>query len=375
MGMAQSVFRIVLLTTVALVAWLPLQAEPPEAPADAESKPADVGGLFIDPAIPLPAPRGRPQLLGPAPTKVLSDINAVIAQVNNEVITLEDILRPMRPQMAEWRKEMPAEQFAQRLRNEISARLQNEISRILLFQNAEEVLTERDKEEIQKGLDKELKKMIEEAGSEEALARQLKGRGLTLEEHKVRLRQERFTQRLFRRKINPRIYVTRQDLLDYYAKLKAKQFTRTTKVKLRLIVLKKGEFANEEAARGLADAVEERAKGGEDFEKLARRFSHGMMAEAGGLWGFVQKGSFKVKAVDEALFKLPRGGVSDLIETDDAFYIVQAADRREARIVPFTEVQKELKRALRKQRFNELLNALIAKLYRKAYVSIKTKNL
>jgi parvulin-like peptidyl-prolyl isomerase len=98
------------------------------------------------------------------------------------------------------------------------------------------------------------------------------------------------------------------------------------------------------------------------------------MAAKGGDWDFMTQGAFRVKAVDEALFRLSAGQVAPLVEADDAWYVVKALAREEGRTVPFTEVQGEIEQEIRDERFNDAAAKYIQDLYSRAYVRIVKEN-
>jgi len=325
----------------------------------------------------------RPQAKEPTGTLTRPDqdadslllVDAVLAEVNGEVITREDILGPVRPQMHKWRQEYSDEAFRSRCRQVIDMRLKEEISRRLVVQQAEAELSDEEKEQIDVTLGKMLKDLAAEAGSTLLLEERLKQRGSSLEERRQEQRRRLLVQRYLHKKIGPDIHITHSELLNYYNQVRAERYVRPTRVRLGLITIRKAESASPEDARALAGAVRKRAAGGEDFGRLARRYSHGPMAEKGGDWGFITRGSLRVKAVDEALFSLKAGQVGPVVETDEAFHVVKALEREDGRTVPFTEAQDELEDEIRDRKFNEKVDRYIRDLYERGYVRVMTDNL
>jgi len=302
-------------------------------------------------------------------------VDAVLAQVNDEVITREDILGPIRPQMSKWRREYSEEAFRSRCRQVIDLRLREEISRRLVMQEAETELSDEEKEQIDLTLGKMLKDLAAGAGSTLLLEEKLKARGTSMEEHRRRQRRRLLVQRYLHKKIGPKIHITHSELLDYYRQVRPERYVHPTRVRLGLITIRKAESARPEDARALAQAVRQRAAGGEDFARLARRYSHGPMAEKGGDWGFITEGSFRVKPVDSCLFSLKAGEVGPVIETDEAYHVVKALERDPGRTVPFTEVQDELEDEIRDRKFNKKVTKYIQDLYERGYVRVMTDNL
>ena len=302
-------------------------------------------------------------------------VNTVLAEVNGEVITREDILGPIRPQMAKWRKSYTPEAFDSRCRQVINMKLREEISRRLVVQEAEGELSEQEKEQIDTTLGQMLKNLASEAGSALLLEEKLQGEGSSLREERKRRREQMMVQRYLRSKISPTVHITHSELLNYYRQVCRERYVKPTRVRLGLIAIHKRELPDVAQARALAEAVHERASKGEAFARLARRYSHDPMASGGGDWGFMTKGAFRIKAVDEVLSALEAGKVGPLVETGDAFCIVKALARQEGRTVPFTEVQDELEDELRDRKYNETVNKYIQDLYKRGYVRVMTENM
>lgn len=80
-------------------------------------------------------------------------------------------------------------------------------------------------------------------------------------------------------------------------------------------------------AKAKAEDVLKRARGGEDFAALAKEFSTdpGSKAEGGEL-GWFGRGKM-VKAFEDAAFSLQPGQISDVIESDFGFHIIQVEER------------------------------------------------
>lgn len=327
--------------------------------------------------VPLPLPKERPPLLAEADGKpgLPPLVNTVLAEVNGEVITREDILGPMRPQMEQWRKNYSKEAFESRCRDVIDMRLRQAISRRLVVQEANAQLTDKEKQEVDASLAQAVKEMTAQAGSMAQLEEKLKVDGSSIEDEKIKERERMIVQRYLREKIAPTIHITHSELLGYYNQVREERYVQPTRLRLGLVMLKKSESGDAAQARALAQAVHERAVAGEDFGKLAARYSRDAMASKGGDWGAMTQGSFRVRAVDEALFALQAGQVAAIVEESDAYYIVKALERQDGRTVPFTEVQDKLEDELRDKKYNETVSKYIQGLYERAYVRVNMENL
>jgi len=327
----------------------------------------------------LPLPRPRPPMTatleGPEGAATTHLVNTVLAEVNGEVITREDIFGPLRTQMEQWRKGLSPDAFEARCRHVIDLRLRQAISQRLVLQEAKANLEDKEKQELEASLTQEIKDMTAEAGSKHALEEQLKARGTDLDKETAAHRDRLMVQKYLRSRVAPTVHVTHGQLLAFYHEVCPERYVQPARVRLALIQLRKADAASADQARALAQAVHARAKAGEDFARLAQRFSQDPMAAQGGDWGLVTRGAFRVREVDDALFALPAGAVAPLVETGDAFYVVKAAERQDARTVPFTEVQDALEDELRDRMYNEVVSRYIQQLYERAYVRLVRENL
>ncbi len=102
---------------------------------------------------------------------------------------------------------------------------------------------------------------------------------------------------------------------------------------------------DEATARGIL----KRARAGEDFAGLARKYSEDSSATAGGDLNFFSRGQM-VKEFEDAAFGLPVGGLSDLVRTPYGFHIIKVTDARPGRTVPFEEARDGLRQEMQRAR-------------------------
>ena len=66
--------------------------------------------------------------------------------------------------------------------------------------------------------------------------------------------------------------------------------------------------------------------------------------------------------MDQALFNLEVGRLSDILEDEQGFHIIVVLERQDTTRVPFTEAQVEIKEKIKKQRQQESVAKYIAEL-------------
>src|SRR6188474_787417 len=104
----------------------------------------------------------------------------------------------------------------------------------------------------------------------------------------------------------------------------------------------------EEAARGKADAIVARLRGGEDFAAVAAAESAdaGTKAQGGDL-GWISRGGFLVGPFEDALYALQVGAISDPVRTEAGYHIIRLAEVRAGAVQPFEAVREEIAAELR----------------------------
>jgi parvulin-like peptidyl-prolyl isomerase len=101
-------------------------------------------------------------------------------------------------------------------------------------------------------------------------------------------------------------------------------------------------------------------RAGAAFGEVARAMSDGPTASDGGTRNWTHKGSLVCEELDRALFGLPVGQLSPIIESADGLHIIRVIERDPGGRVPFVEAQAEIRPKLRQQRASERLQNYIA---------------
>lgn len=92
---------------------------------------------------------------------------------------------------------------------------------------------------------------------------------------------------------------------------------------------------------------------GGSMQAVAKARSHEPFASRGGLHEWTNRGSLASTKIEEQLFSLPLGVMSEVIEDEEGMHIVRILGRREAGTRPLSELQDEIRDAIKKQKTEE----------------------
>lgn len=137
----------------------------------------------------------------------------------------------------------------------------------------------------------------------------------------------------------------------------------------RHILIKVTEVTSEPEARQKINQVHNRLKNGEDFAALAKLYSQDGSAQKGGDLGWLYPGD-TVPAFDQAMNALKIGEISNPVQSQFGFHIIQVLERRT------TDVSQERQRqratmALRQRKLEEANQEWIRQVRDRAYVEIR----
>ncbi|NLC35116.1 MAG: peptidylprolyl isomerase [Alcaligenaceae bacterium] len=164
--------------------------------------------------------------------------------------------------------------------------------------------------------------------------------------------------------------VAESDLQAYYEQNKARYVTppRVNVSHIQLSVAPGASQEDRAAAREKAESIAQRVKAGPgSFADVAREESQDVgSARDGGQLGWVRPGSWP-PALEQAVFALPEGGISDVVEGPDGFHVFlvnQAeAERGESFQEAREQVETEVRRQLASERFADLAMRLTDLVY------------
>lgn len=323
----------------------------------------------------------------PALDRPESDEPVSLLTINGESVTVEEVLKPIRDELDQRARTMTPGQYRSYLTEAIQYRVRLMARDRLVYQEAAKNLTDQEEEAVGRFVDQQVRERVnsEFAGRQTRYQKALAGQGLSMDDDRQRIRRELIIARWLRATVSPKIAdPTRDELWTIFQNQKA-SMTKPERRKMQLIEISvlgqlppdvsapsAAQLENARtAAGGQAGRVRTEIDNGADFAEVAKQHSTGPQARNGGNWGWVTRGSVRRRwePAVEALFGLAKCGVSSqVIETPDAFFIVQAASIDPGHEPDFESLQPELVEHFRNAQFNELVNERVERLQAAAHI-------
>ncbi len=292
-----------------------------------------------------------------------------VLNINDESLTVEDVLEPLISTLREQTAALPPERLQRFVRDRVQVELITQVQDVLLYQEASKGITDQILGVVDHYVSQEIKDRVtrEFGGRQTRFEIYLASMGMTLEDARDKVRRRIVVVKYLQDHLIVRIAdPTRQELLDYYT-TNIESYTLQSSRELCMIDIPKNDDA--QASRRAIEEARRRLDAGEDFREVARGLSRGIHAAEGGSWGHIKAPLHGRYAEPSAIFfKLAEGRTSGVVETDDAFFIVKAADVIESETRLFVDVQPELVERYRDAQFEMLRREKVGELLDKASI-------
>src|SRR3989338_7746499 len=297
-------------------------------------------------------------------------VDRVAAVVNNEVITQSEfdaIFRPIYDQLRKAYHGPDLQGELEKLRLQLLNQL---IEDRLVYQEAQKLGITISDSEIQE----EINAFKSQFPDQTRFEQEMEKAGVKLTDLEKRIKERLSISKLHQALIRGKVLVSPTETEQYY-KDHPEEFVQKEQVKVWCITLRKGEEAiqkgtMDEPVKRKAGVLIAQLKQGTDFEKLAKENSQDAHAAQGGLIGFVKRGEM-VGTIDQALFSLPEGTFSDVLETENNYHIFKVGERHKASNKAFEEAKDEIADKLFRKKAHERFVSWMDELKKKSYISIR----
>jgi len=314
-------------------------------------------------------------------------VDEIIARVNSSIITRSDFDRGKQQNEEDLKQRYPSDwqsKWAERQKD----LLRDLIDRQLLVEKGKELGITGETETI-----KRLNELRQQFGLEsmEDLEKAAQQQGVSYEDFKEQIRTEIVTQKVIGQEVGSRIHVTNEEVQKWYnehqKELEAPEQVRLAEI---LVSTQAPKPASDEQkkdssaqnvqlpedpsrvadAQAKANDLLSQLRKGAKFDEIARKSSDGSTAAQGGEIGVFKRGEM-AKELEDKIFALKAGEVSDVIRTRQGFIIFKVLEHQQAGIPPLKDVDNRIRDVIYVQKLEPAARAYLTRLREEAFIEIK----
>ena len=222
----------------------------------------------------------------------------------------------------------------------------------------------------------QLTALLERAGSQEALDRQMKALGMSPDELRTKVTQETVAQAVLTRELN--FTVTDAEATNFYTDHPS-EFEQPEMANIRHIILTtldpvtQTPMTTEQKLNKhkRAEDILKRARAGEDFVALVKQYSDDPNAKENNNEIALARGNPGIPPeINSAAFSLTNNQISDVITTAYGYHIIKLISKTPAKKVEYSTIAPKIKDYLIQQKTEKLAPAYLDKLQKDADIQI-----
>jgi len=294
-------------------------------------------------------------------------IDKIVAVVNDEVITQSEVDRILYPIYLQYKEVYKSDEDLYKMLDETRLNILKQLvnDKLILSESKKLGITASDAE-----IDEYLESVRNDLkGKGMDFDRLMKEQNLAIGDVRARYAEQIKIQKTIDQEIHSKIKVQPSEASDYYRD-NIKEFTQPERVAVLAILIKLETVRTPIESRKLAGDIHRMLLEGKDFKKTAMNYTEGPDKELGGDLGYVERGQL-LKEIDNVIFFLKPGEISDVIETPIGYHILKVYDRKDERVLPFEGVGSQITEKLYRKKAQVKLTEWLEKLSSNAYISIK----
>lgn len=284
--------------------------------------------------------------------------DAILAVVNDEVITVKDLKEYMKGINSQLKIEGKSPQEI----DEVMTEYENKGIEQLIDDRL--ILSAADKAGViirPKAIDDRLGEITKKYPTYGDFLSSINAEGLTITEIRKKIESQFKGQAMVSSQVRSKVYVNPQEVTDYFAS-HAQEYSNKARVYVETIFVKSS-FGKTEA-RAKIDAALAAVKAGKDFKDVIAQYSE--LPSVGEISLDQLRPEFQ-----ERLDRMSIGDVSDVIEVPNGYYLLKLDGRADASSAVLNDVKDKIYQDLFERKFREKFKTWIESLRKKAYVEVK----
>lgn len=295
-------------------------------------------------------------------------VDAIVAIVNDDIITISDYMREHDTIYELLRSQLKGDEFRKQYEIEKEGLMDRLITERLLLQEAE-----RKDLRSTTDIDGQIRNIIDSIkeqyniGSDEEFRRMMAQQGIDYESWIAQQEKNILQQALIFTEVGRSIAIDETDVINYYD-LHPEEFTELPTYKLKGIYVS-SENKSEEEAQAKKEEIDKKIAAGEKLEDLAGEYSEGPEKDSQGDIGTYKKGEMD-KNLEQAIEKLDVGDLSPWVKIPTGWFLLKLEEKTESRLKPFGDVKKEIENRLFLQEQQVRTQAYLEELKKRSYINI-----
>ncbi len=297
-------------------------------------------------------------------------VDQIVAKVNGDIVSQDELERLAR----ELGQELKAQGAAgPQLQQEYDRRqkdiLRDRIDQLLLIQKGKELNINVDSDVSKYMANLQRQSGITDPDKFHEYVRQQSG--MSYEDFLSETKNQFVTREVISQEVGRHVNFSDKEVADYYNAHK-QDFIREEKVYLSeiLISTEGKDPAGVTAAEKKAKQIADEASKGERFSDLARDNSDAITAKDGGMLGGYKKGDL-AKQIDDVVWSLPKGAVTQPIKMATGFEIFKVEDHTKAGLEPLADAKPEIENQLYAPKMQPKVREYLIALRKQAFLQIK----
>lgn len=298
-------------------------------------------------------------LVSPADSEVVS---RVVAEVNGEIITSQELEQIIRPVFAKYKRAYSGEELERKMEQARKDAVAQLIERKLVLLEAKKqsiLIDERD-------VEKRFSQIRSKFDSEDEFYYALEREGISADQLRENIREQILVRQLTRKEVTRSVSVSPREITDYYNKNIAR-YSEPERVQVGQILIKKGN--DKQDARRKIELALQKISEGVPFEIAAKEYSEGPYAKDGGNMPFFGKGEL-MKELEDAIRTMEVGQKSGIIESALGYHIIVLKAKKKPRVQPLSEVWVQIEDELYQEKASAIHKQWVEGLKKKAHVRI-----
>jgi parvulin-like peptidyl-prolyl isomerase len=289
-------------------------------------------------------------------------------RIGNQVVLIGDLYALFADTVFRNNVEIPPEQRELAFKQAQRPLLKQSIEQKLVYNDALKTIPKealpKVEEQINEGFKKEMLPRLfkaNEVSNVQELDKKMRERGSSLDFMRRTFLEQSIYGEWIRTKTKSKEDIPPSELIGYY-RTHLTEYDIIAKARWEELMVEYHRFPNKAAAKSAIAQMGNAVQSGRPLAEVAKVGSHGLTAAEGGQWDWTTKDSLSTKEIDRAIFGLPVGQLSQIIETERGFHIVRVVERQDAGRKEFIDVQSDIRKQLKEAKEKKLRDDYISQL-------------